>query len=55
MSEAETEIQQEQADCRLAELTHTHATMVMETIAISDSKYNLRWPDYYDNVLSSFR
>jgi len=27
----------------------------METIAISDHKYNLRWPDYHDTILSTFR
>ena len=27
----------------------------METLAISDHKYNLRWPDYHDTILSTFR
>jgi len=27
----------------------------MESLQISDQKYNLRWPDYHNSVLSSFR
>jgi hypothetical protein len=27
----------------------------MEALQISDQKYNLRWPDYHNSVLSSFR
>ncbi|XP_023336128.1 protein abrupt isoform X3 [Eurytemora carolleeae] len=27
----------------------------METLAIADHKYNLRWPDYHDTILSTFR
>ena len=27
----------------------------METVAIDDHKYNLRWTDYHDTILSTFR
>ena len=27
----------------------------METLQISEHKYNLRWPDYHNTILSTFR